>query len=583
MFNTTIHLATALSVSALVYKLLKISNHWTEEQKLSPDFRANLQTASFGAAAIWAFHPVAVYGVSYLIQRSIIMATLFTVLMLLSVVLAMEKRRPVWYVAALFFFILALASKEYAITALMLVPGLYIYVQRPSFRQIFVIAAISLCLLASAAAVLFLSYGSILGQVFDETSIAFATQLEQVQPGISDKLYGLSILNQASLFWRYGLMWFAPWPSFMAIDIRPAFPLQLLSFELFGALFYLLLIAICFWVLIRRQDIWKLIAFAILVPSLLFMTEFATVWIQDPFVLYRSYLWSIGIPILIAILLSYLSSKKILVFSAAACMAVGAMSFERIDSFYDARSVWSDASSKIDRHAGANAVGRWRPFLNQGNDVFERGDYLEAMRLFMAAADLGENGGFARMNLGVAMQQLGDHGRALTQFSLAEAQGLQTAEFYFVRGESYFEIRSLGEAVKSYTKALEKSNSPAVSLPSRARRAEALTAMNDYDAAIADYAVVVAAEPDSQEHVTGLVMALHGKKDFAQALDVLNKVISTRPNAGAYYARALTHFQMDNRKASQDDLSMATKAEPSNPVFQQLARQLQTPPSKTKP
>ena len=583
IFNTTIHFATALSVSALVYKLLKISNHWTEEQKQSPDFKVNLQTASYGAAAIWAFHPIAVYGVSYLIQRSIIMATLFTVLMLLSVVLAMEKKRPAWYAAALLFFVLALASKEYAITTLLLVPVLYVYVQRPTYRQVFVIAAISLTLLASAAAVLFLSYGSILGQVFDETSIAFATQLEKVQPGISDRLYGLSVLNQASLFWRYGLMWFAPWPSFMAIDIRPAFPLEFFSFELLGALAYMLLIATCVWVLICRQDIWKLVALAILVPSLLFMTEFATVWIQDPFVLYRSYLWSIGVPILVAILLSYLSSKRTIIFSAAACMALGAMSFERIDSFYDARSVWSDASTKIDRQADANAVGRWRPFLNQGNAVFDRGDYQEAARLFKAAAELGETGGFARMNWGVAMQHLGQHDQALRQFSLAEAQGIQTAEFHFVRGESYFETNAFDDAVKSYTKALEKSKSLEVSLPSRARRAWAFTLMDDHDAAISDFAVVIAAEPDVPKHVTGLAMALHGKKDFAKALELLDKAISTQPNADFYFTRALTHFEMGNRKASQDDLSVATKAQPNNPTFQQLARQLERPAAAKKP
>ena len=31
-------------------------------------------------------------------------------------------------------------------------------------------------------------------------------------------------------------------------------------------------------------------------PALLFATEFTTVWVQDPFVLYRSYLWAIGVP-----------------------------------------------------------------------------------------------------------------------------------------------------------------------------------------------------------------------------------------------------------------------------------------------
>jgi tetratricopeptide (TPR) repeat protein len=581
--NTLLHLATALSMATLVYQLLKNTRLWGEEFETGDHVKTQRWAASGVAAAIWAFHPVAVYGVGYLTQRSIIMATLFVTLALLSLVIGLQNKRPVGYALALGFFALAMASKEYAITALLLVPVFYIYIRQPGIRQIAITTFISFGLLALVGGGLFLAYGDILGQVFDETSRAFALQLEQAHPGITDKLYPLSIINQASLFWRYGLTWFVPMPSLMAIDIRPVFPVQYLAMELVGAIAYLATIVAGLWVLIRRQDAWRLVALAVLVPALLFATEFLTVWIQDPFVLYRSYLWSLGLPILLAIPLAYVGGKAIVVLALASCLSLAALSYGRIDSLYSARSVWADAAAKIDLKAPANAVGRWRPFMNLGADALDRGDYAEAQRLFKNAIDLGEPLGSAHMNMGVTLQQLKQHEPALAQFAQAQAKGFLEPSLFFHLGESYFATRAFDQAIKNFNLALAQSPNPEVTFMSRVRRAEASTAMGDFDAAIADYTVITADKPDAQRYSIGLAMAYNGKKDHAQALQVLNPIIAARPTAAARYARALTYFQMGNRKASQEDLTMALNEQPQNPVFQHLARQLQTPATTTKP
>ena len=580
--NALLHLATALSIAALVYQLLKNTRLWGEEFDAGADLKTQRWLASGVAAAIWAFHPVAVYGVGYLTQRSIVMATLFVTLALLSLVIGLQNKRPAWYALALALYLLALASKEYAITALLLVPVFYIYIRQPGIRQIALVATVAAGLLIGVGSVFFLIYGNIFGQLFDETSRAFALQLEQAHPGITDQLYPLSIINQASLFWRYGLTWFVPMPSLMAIDIRPVFPVQFITLELAGAVAYVVTIVTALGVLIRAKDAWRLIALAVLVPTLLFATEFFTIWIQDPFVLYRSYLWSLSIPILIAIPLAYAGGKALLVLALTACLSLAALSYGRIDSLYNARSVWADAAAKIDLKAPANAVGRWRPFMNLGADALDRGDNAEAQRLFKNAIALGEPMGSAHMNLGVTLQQLKQHEPALAQFAQAQAKGFLEPSLFFHLGESYFATRSFDEAIKNFSISLERSSNPEITFMSRVRRAEAATALGNFDAAIADYKAITAAKPDAQRYSIGLAMAFNGKKDYTQSLQVLNQIIATRPTAAARYARALTYFQMGNRKASQEDLTMALEEQPQNPVFQHLARQLQTPAT-TKP
>jgi hypothetical protein len=87
-----------------------------EVQKAFPE-RRNDYIAALCAAALFALHPVAVYGAGYLVQRSILLATLFT---LLSAILFLRGLRRGGYADALSaaaLFSLAVLSKEHAILA----------------------------------------------------------------------------------------------------------------------------------------------------------------------------------------------------------------------------------------------------------------------------------------------------------------------------------------------------------------------------------------------------------------------------------------------------------------------------------
>lgn len=579
IFNIGLHIATAFTLYAFVLELLQ-RTQWSQGGEASVP-AASLRAAARLGVALWAFNPVAVYAVAYLIQRSILMATLFVALACWSYVRGLVSGQGRWHLLAIACYVLAVTAKEHAVTAILLTVPLFVFVQRPRFKLVVGLAVAAGLVLSAMGAVLYSRYGSIVGTVFDETSRAFAVQLEQQQPGISRQIYPLSIINQASLFFRYGLLWLLPYVGWMSIDIRPAFPLSFLSWQLLGALAWIGTLVVGAWLVLRRSDALGLLGLCLLIPCLLFVTEFATVWLQDPFVLYRSYLWAITIPALVALPLVGLPAKAVRALCLLMLALFAALSFDRINSLQSSSTAWFDASAKIDRQASANAVGRWRPLINLGTEFEDQGNYDEALRLFGQAEALGEPLGSARFNMGVCLQQLKQHPQALDNFAQAEAKGFAEAALYYQRGESLYALGRFKEAFESFTKALQQPQAADAQQFTRMRQAEAALASQNYDAAIASYKLLIQAAPDKQRYQVGLSMAYLRKKDYAAAMAILNPAIAQHATGPAYYARALTYFYQGNRAASAGDLELALRAEPDNPIYRNLQQQLNAPTGKS--
>lgn len=573
LINVAIHGGNALLIGALSYRLL-LQTQWSERLGQGDDLNTTLRTSSFLAAAVWAFHPVTVYGTGYLIQRSILLATFFVLLMLLLFVLGLQKRQPLWHLGSALAFVLGLSSKEYAISALLLLPVLLVYVRRPGLKTLALSAGAVVLVLAGAAALILQTRGNLIGEVFDDISRAMAQQLEALRPGITQDLYSLSILNQATLFWRYGMTWFLPLPSFMSIDIRPTFPLRWWSVELAGALIYAGATLAALAGVWRYRDWRGLLSLAFAVPALLFVTEFATVWLQDPFVLYRSYLWSISWPLLLALPLVFLAWQGRLLLTLSLCLGLGVLSFLRLDTLSDTASVWSDAVAKTDLKAAPNAVGRYRAYLNLGADALERGNLVQAQQLLNTAEALGEPMGSALMNIGVLQQQQKLHPLALDAFAKAERKGFQEASLYFHQGESYFALRDFAKARENYTLALQKPQSPEATLFTRVRRAEAASAAQDPASALQDYRALLEQKPDVQRYRIGLIMSLNALGQWDEALAQANQLIARQPTHAAYFARALIHRNRGQLQATLQDIQAARRLAPDNPTYQAIEQQL---------
>src|SRR5205823_2508441 len=211
-----------------------------------------------------------------LTQRSIILATLFSLAALWCVLEGLHRHSMGWHLAAAALYFLALISKEHAVMLPAVAMVLAILMGR--FSRQLVIAALVMALAAAAA--VYRARG-LLGSAY-----------EPFAQDIGALAYPLSVMNQGSLFFRYLLTWLVPCPCWISVDLRVALPLALQALGFVAFLGYAVIAAL----LLRRGGAAGLAGFALLYPWLLALTEFATVRAQEPFVLYRSYLWMSGLP-----------------------------------------------------------------------------------------------------------------------------------------------------------------------------------------------------------------------------------------------------------------------------------------------
>ena len=585
LVNVGLHLATVAALYALVRDLLE-RTRFPEDFESQPYFGMSRKAAVQVGVALFAVNPMAVYAVAYLVQRSIVMATLFSVLACWCFVRGLSGRGVAWYGLALLSYVAAVLSKEHAVMVAAMAVPLYIHVRRPSWKTVATIAGASTALIAVAAVVFFGIYGDLIGKLFDQRSLDFAQQLERLSPGITQRMYPLSILNEAALFFAYGFLWFAPNVMWMSLDMRPAFPLSYMAFpQVLGVVGYVGLWIAALWAVLRRRGALSLAGVALMFPLLLYATEFATVWVQDPFVLYRSYLWAVAVPVLVAIVLTGFQPKTIYVIGCAIGLVFTVLAFERVQSLRDDHTAWGDAAEKIDLKAPASAVGRWQPFLNLGAYHLDRGSLGEAQRSFATAEALGSLHGSARFNQGVALQQQKKHAQALTTFAEAEKQGFSGQSLHYHRGESAFALGQFALAFDSFSQGLTSvaegvtgKEMDRMREAMRMRRAEAAIGAGRYDDAIGDFNALLKASPQNRRLALGLGMALVGKGDTQAAIAQFDQIIASTPNAAAaYYGRAMAHNTARRRDESLKDLDRAIALDPRNAQYQQVRAQLAAP------
>jgi tetratricopeptide (TPR) repeat protein len=409
--------------------------------------------------------------------------------------------------------------------------------------------------------------------------------LEALRPGITSQIYPLSILNEAALFFAYGFLWIVPYVGWMSIDLRPAFPLGFGSiWHLAGALGYLALLACSIWALLKRPGVIGLVALCLLFPLLWYATEFATVWLQDPFVLYRSYLWAVAIPGLAAIALTGVKPRTLYIVGIVIGIVFGALSFERVLSLQDAGTSWADAAEKIDKKAPANAVGRGRAFLNLGTARADKGLLDQAVQDFATANVLGDLGGNALFNMGAILSQQRKFTEALNAFDAAQSKGFKGQALHYQKAEAMMAMGQLRPAFEAYSLALnepseDSDNAKQMEQAMRLKRAEAAIGLQQYAIAADDFRRLLQASPNAPRPTVGMGLALVGQGDSAQAKQLLDALISHSPSAPAYYGRAMAHRGLGHLPEALKDLDQAIRLEPQNPQYRQIRNQLTPAPA----
>ena len=525
------------------------------------------------AIAIFALNPVAVYAVAYLIQRSILLATLFVVLALWLFAIAAARRKPALHAAAFACYVLALMSKEHAVLAPLAAVPVYIVVARPTLKRLAPLAAAVAFLLGTGAVALWMRHGEVIGQPFDEYSRVYLSQLAAIAPGADANAYGLSILNQAYLFFHYGLRWFVPLAEWMSINLRPPFPVSWGSFpQILGIPAYLAVLAGGSFLVWRFRDWRALAGLGLLLPALLFATEFVTVWVQDPFVLYRSYLWAIGLPALVFIVVHGLPPRLLLVGGIVVGALLVWQGLDRVASMSSAERAWTDAIAKMPKDP--RSVGRWFAYLNRGVARVEAGQYNLAMTDFEISSQLGDMGA-GLFNRGSLYGANGEHQNALLSFAAAERQGYNLYNLPFQRGMTLLAMGNVRQAHEEFVKSWGMSPpSPMRELVLYEMGRTALQ-LGSTTVAVSALEGVVHEQPNNEDARFYLAMALVSAKDYTRALTVAEPIGKAKPSPRAHYVRALAHYGLQRRAEALAEIDAAIGAGSETPHLREWRTRIQ--------
>jgi tetratricopeptide (TPR) repeat protein len=393
---------------------------------------------AFFGAALFVLHPVAVYGVAYLMQRSILLATLFSLLCLWGLLEWLLRGSRGWYIAAAAAYYLAVFSKEHAVMVPAVAVALAVLVRGASL-ELARRAAWPLALFAVIGVIVILSSKGVLGSVYEPFASNVVAHLGEPRnelgaapPEIRSKfdtglVYPLSVLNQATLYFRYLFTWLLPWPGWMSIDVRTPFPQTLFEWRyLAGFAAWLVYPVAAVWLLLKR-GVAGLFGFGLLYPWLLAFTEAATVRVQEPFVLYRSYLWMSGLPAIVPMLTGILAPRWRTGVMALACMLLVVPARNRLDSFSSNLKLWDDTISK---NTDLNAPYVERPYIDRGIVHFQAGRLEAARADFERAVELNPRSPGAHLVRGTLRLRSGALNEALEDINLAIALDSRYADAY---------------------------------------------------------------------------------------------------------------------------------------------------------
>ena len=446
LLNVLFHAATAALLFSFLARVFEVVPGASADAGQS-----RARWTALGGALIFLLHPAAVYGVAYLVQRPIVLATLFSVLSLRLFVEGLVRQSRAWYVAAAAAYFAAVFSKEHAVMLPAVAAALAMLVRGRSVSVLRELA-VPFALFAGIGALVILRVKGLLGVPYEPAAQELLGQLRD-SPAASapPDAYLLSVVNQGYLFFRYLVTWLLPNPAWMSVDIRPAFPAQLLAWPQAAGFVAWLAFPLVAFHLLRKGGATGLLGFGLLYPWLLALPEIAAVRIQEPYALYRSYLWMSGMPCALPALVSRMRPKWAFGALGAVCLVLVPISLDRIGSFSSAIRLWDDA---VRKNGDTTAPFVERSYQSRGFAYLQARRYADAQRDFEQAMALNPRDPNAYLGRGTLFARTGSYGRALADLGRAIELDPAYAEAYSKRCFTMMLLNRPGDALPDCEKAV---------------------------------------------------------------------------------------------------------------------------------
>lgn len=404
---------------------------------LGPQQPGRLSYTGWGLllALLFTLHPVAVYAVGYLNQRSIIMATLFSLLMLLSYLEGLRSGRQRWLYLAAALYLVAVFCKEHVVMMPAVALALTLLLERPSWQLVrrlwlpyLLFAAVALLV------VLQIRRAGIIGQAYQFDASNLIHHLARQDGMNSHAAWPLSIITECWLFFKYWLLWLVPNPAWMSIDMFEPFAEHWWSWpQTPGFIAFVLYGAVAVWLLLQRGQR-GLVGLALLWPWLLFATELSTVRIRDPFVLYRCYPWLPGALLLLPALLCRRPAPQSAAVLALAAIGLLPLAANRLATFEQPLFLWDDAAKLLH---GKLLPGSDRVFYNRAVTYMQMKLYPPAIRDYTRALAINPTFYPGYHNRAATYYLLGQYRAAVNDLNQSLALHPHTGVSEYLRGVCY--------------------------------------------------------------------------------------------------------------------------------------------------
>ena len=449
--NLLLHLATSATLFFFLRRLFEFVIPIEENDKTLSSF-----WLAFFGALIFALHPVSVYVVGYLVQRTTLMATLFTLLTWRLFLEGLIRENRLWLIASALSYFLAVLSKEHAIMAPAVTVALLLLISpEPQQRIKLVWSTFVLYALIAAFAVFQRQSEHILGQAYEPFASAMVSRLDaDFDPHFS---YPLSILTQFFVFFKYLWVWLVPSPALMTIDSCQFFIVTFWSLPAALGLVGFTTYAFVAVHLLLKRGLTGLLGFALLCPLLLFFSELATVRIQEIFVLYRSYLWMAGFFACLPFLCQKLTAKQSVITLTCIALLIMPLTWFRLSTFSHPLLLWDEAARRIQDDKTCSVA--YRILNNRGKALMELDRNPEAIDDFSRAiktlktqekAIISANS----FNRGLSYLKMQQYRLALDDFNtIAEPIPKSWVMLYLHKGKAFEGLHELTSAQQFYEKA----------------------------------------------------------------------------------------------------------------------------------
>lgn len=390
-------------------------------------------------AFAFLLHPVAVYAAGYLVQRTTVMATLFTLMGLRNLYAGLRTGSATATAQAALFATLAILCKEHAVVVPFASLALLVMFGRPT--KVHARLAGMYLLLCVPAILYALRYGGhAIGHAYEPGLAELEAEVHSL-PSFSSgrERWLLSALNQAQLFFSYPFQWWWPNTAKMSVDLRIDFlqlhesPWAWLAPVLIGGLLGLAAWSAWRWPRARPA------AFGLFFVAALYVVEMGTVRLQEPYVLYRSYTWAIGYAAVAASLLALAPRRALLAAGSLMLALLVVQARDRLESFSSRAALWEDAAAKLASH---HVAGASRILFNRGDERFRQGNLDGAMSDINEAITLAPTNASFRIARAQTLLRMNQPEAALADLAEAQKRKPEDPQLWFVKSHV---LRVLGD------------------------------------------------------------------------------------------------------------------------------------------